>query len=341
MTISRRKFLRGIAAGGGGLLLASQVPPANAAMSTELPPQAVGLLYDATLCVGCKACMTSCKTENSVPGGALYSEGMKSPTYESTGAPDNAKIWDAPNALSGKTLNIIKVYKNGTAEKKDRAINGYSFFKQQCLHCIAPACVSVCPAAALKKNPENGVVYYVAHNCIGCRYCQLACPFGIPRYEWSKAWPEVRKCQLCQHRFKDNKISACAEVCPTGATIFGKVVDLRKEAQNRITQQAGSEYEFPLNKIGSKLTTRRPIAKYAEGVYGLTEAAGTQNLLLSGVSFELIGFRKNIPKTDLPSLTWAYIHKIPWVFAGVFIGGTALHAITNRLNKNKGEESHD
>ncbi len=331
MTITRRNFLKGVA--GGGLLLATGVPPARARVSTELPPQAVGLLYDATLCIGCKSCMVNCKVHNSVPGGALYKKGMKSPPYESKGLQGSDGIWDAPRELSGKTLNIIKAYRNGTAEKKDTAINGYAFFKQQCLHCISPACVSVCPAGAFRKDPENGSVYYLADRCIGCRYCQLACPFGVPRYEWDSAWPEVRKCQLCRHRYAEGKYSACAEFCPTGATIFGKVTDLREEAKRRLMLKPGTLYDFPVQTVTSRERTRREIAAYVDGVYGLNEVGGTQNLMLSGVSFELLGFSRNIPRFDLPSLTWAYIAKILWILGGVFVGGTAIHAVTHRKEK--------
>ena len=208
----------------------------------------------------------------------------------------------------GRRSISVKVYKNGTAEKKDTAVNGYSFFKQQCLHCITPACASVCPAGAFRKDPENGSVYYLADRCIGCRYCQLACPFGVPRYEWDSAWPEVRKCQLCRHRFAEGKYSACAESCPTGATIFGKVVDLRNEARYRLDPETGHRVRLPAadRRFDAKVA-QAGCAEYADGTYGLTEAGGTQNIMLSGVSFELLGFRKNIPNSDLPTLTWAYI----------------------------------
>lgn len=358
MTISRRDFLKGVA--GSGVALAAGAPAVEARMLKELSPEAVGLLYDATLCVGCKSCMVNCKTHNSVPGGALYKEGlvsgitdsllcstsdkterMKSPPYETKGLKGSDGIWDAAQDLSGSTLNIIKAYKNGTGEKKDSPVNGHAFLKQQCLHCITPACVSVCPARAFIKDPKNGVVYYEAYRCIGCRYCQIGCPFNIPRYEWSAVWPEVRKCQLCHHRFKDGKYAACAEYCPTGGTIFGKVTELREEAKRRFSMKPGTPYDFPLRTMGSTDTTLRPVAAYADKVYGLTEAGGTQNLMLSGVSFELLGFNKNIPDAALPDLTWAYIAKIPWVFLGVFLGGTALHTITSRMYKNgKDKEGH-
>jgi hypothetical protein len=70
-------------------------------------------------------------------------------------------------------------------------------------------------------------------------------------------------------------------------------------------------------------------------VYGLTEAGGTQYLLLSGVPFDLLGFSPNITDTHLPDLTWAYIAKIPAVMAGVIIAGTATWAITSRKDQNK------
>jgi Fe-S-cluster-containing dehydrogenase component len=124
----------------------------------EPPPKAVGMLYDATICIGCKACMVGCKEANGMP---VDSE-MENP------------IWDSPVDLSPKTLNIIKAYRSGNAEVKDREVDGYSFIKRHCMHCVDPVCVSVCPVTALIKDPEIGVVRYDADVCIGCRYCVYA-----------------------------------------------------------------------------------------------------------------------------------------------------------------------
>jgi hypothetical protein len=115
-------------------------------------------------------------------------------------------------------------------------------------------------------------------------------------------------------------------------------VDLRNEARYRLTLKPGTEYDFPIKTVDSTEKSRRPVARYAGGTYGLVEAGGTQNIMLSGVSFELLGFRKNIPHFDLPSLTWAYIRKVLWVFGGVFAGGTSIYAFTHRQEK---EVSHD
>ena len=56
---------------------------------------------------------------------------------------------------------------------------------------------------------------------MGCRYCMLACPFGIPRYDWEAAVPYVRKCTFCYPRIKAGKKPACAEACEEGAVLFG------------------------------------------------------------------------------------------------------------------------
>lgn len=325
MAMNRRDFLKTVAAG-GGLLLTGQTDVATATMPKELPPEAVGMLYDATLCIGCKSCMVNCKKYNSVPGGALVQADNTVP-YEAN-SPDS--FWDAPQDLSSKTVNIIKVYRNGTGMQKDVAENGYSFVKQHCLHCISPACVSVCPVAALKKNPKNGVVYYEEDRCIGCRYCQLACPFRIPKYEFEKASPQVRKCQLCHHRYEEGKYSACCEFCPTGASIFGKVTELQKEAKLRLSLKAGDLYDFPVQTVDSGSRMRRPVSPYMNHVYGMKEAGGTQYLLLAGVPFELLGFDRNISETHLPDLTWTYISKIPAVIAGVLVAGTITWAVTKR-----------
>ncbi len=333
MSMNRRDFLKA-AAVGGGAILASQAVSAGASMPRELPPEAVGILYDATLCIGCKSCMVNCKIQNSVPGGALYLPDRKGLPYDFS-SPDN--IWDDARDLSSKTVNIIKVCKNGTGEHKDETENGFSLVKQHCMHCISPACVSVCPVSALRKDPKNGVVYYVEDRCIGCRYCMLACPFRIPRYEYESASPRVRKCQLCRHRYDEGKYSACCEYCPTGASIFGKVTDLRKEAAKRLTLKPGEEYSFPVQTVGSKEKSRRLVSKYINHLYGMKEAGGTQYLLLAGVPFEMLGFDKNISEQVLPDLTWAYISKIPAVIATVLIGGAATWAVTRGRNKDKEE----
>lgn len=283
MDIKRRDFLKGVAC--SGLLLAADAPSALAAPferpRKDLPPEAVGFLYDATLCIGCKACVSACKQYNDMP-----------PEHSTT---DN--IYDNPIDLSGKTLNIIKLYTTGTSNKKDKP-DGYSFVKRQCMHCVDPSCVSACPVSALTKDEKTGIVSYNKNACIGCRYCQIACPYNIPKFEWDDPFPQIRKCQLCSHRIKEGKYSACCEFCPTGATVYGKVTDLRAEAQRRLALRPGDEYEFPVAHINSNQKSLRPVEQYYPYVYGEKDGGGTQILMLAGVPFDKLGMPKLSEKSD-------------------------------------------
>ena len=207
---SRRDFLRGCLAGGAAAASAVLPETACARDTLQRPPEGLGLLYDATLCVGCQACVAACKQANNNP--AEFS------------AMD--KLWDSPLDTSGHTFNLIKMYRNGTMETKDAETNGFSFMKTSCMHCADPSCVSACPVSAMTKDPVTGIVGYDADACIGCRYCVAACPFGIPKYQYDSLTGQIGKCELCRHRHKDGHYSACAEVCPTGATLFGRTEDL-------------------------------------------------------------------------------------------------------------------
>ena len=126
------------------------------------------------------------------------------------------------------------------------------FMRKLCMNCEDPACASVCPVGALKKT-ALGPVTYDKHKCMGCRYCMAACPFGVPKYEWNKAVPGVRKCIMCAPRVAAGKPTACAEVCPTGATKFGDREELLKEARKRIQDNPG-------NYLHAHLSARRKSA---------------------------------------------------------------------------------
>lgn len=282
--MERRDFLKLTAA--SGLLIAADALPARASATKPLPPDAVGLLYDATLCIGCKSCMANCKRVNSQQGGALWSEGLAAPPYEYTGG---LQTWDAPADLTARSVNYIGLYRGGDGAKDDVA--GYSFVKRQCMHCLHPACVSACPVSAMKKDARTGVVTYDKDACIGCRYCLVACPYDVPRFEWDQAFPQIRKCQLCRHR-SPGEYAACAEFCPVGATVHGKVADLQAEAQRRLALRPGDLASYPLQQVGSGKTMESRVARYERHVYGLEEVGGAQCLVLAGVPFDKLGLPK-------------------------------------------------
>ncbi|HTG00631.1 MAG TPA: hydrogenase 2 operon protein HybA [Nitrospirota bacterium] len=278
MDINRRDFLKVASAGG---VLLSGVGSAQAREAKPRIKDAVGMLYDSTVCTGCKACVSACKQYNEMP-----------PSFSS-----NDKLWDDPLDNDSKTLNLIKLYKNGTAAVKDREKDGHAYIKRQCMHCVDAACTSACPVSALKKNEKTGIVMYNVDACIGCRYCQIACPFNIPKFEWEKTFPQIRKCQLCSHRIEKGGYSACAEFCPTGATIFGKMDDLLEEAKKRLTYKPGEYRKYPVARVDGKEKTERLVTPYVPKVYGELDGGGTQVLYLSGVPFEKLGLPDLGPKS--------------------------------------------
>jgi formate dehydrogenase iron-sulfur subunit len=176
------------------------------------------------------------------------------------------------------------------------------------MHCAEPACVSVCPVGALQKT-ALGPVIYEEERCIGCRYCMLACPFQVPAYEWSEAFPRVRKCNMCYERQQAGKPTACSEACPTGATICGDREALVAEARRRIAEKP---------------------TVYFNRIYGLHEAGGTSVLMLSAVPFEQFGLPAQLPQQALPALTWRALSAVPNVAAigSVLLGG--VYWITHR-----------
>jgi Fe-S-cluster-containing dehydrogenase component len=280
---TRRHFLKGVLAGGAAITTAAVAPPACARETHSRPDGALGLLYDATLCIGCKACVAACKEANGNP-----------PEFSTVD-----ELWDTPLDTSGYTFNIIKMYRNGTMETKDAEVNGFAFMKTSCMHCADPSCVSACPVSAMTKDPVTGIVQYDADACVGCRYCVVACPFGIPKYQYDSPTGKIAKCELCRHRYKDGHYSACAEVCPTGATLYGKTTDLLAEAKRRIALKPGSVTRYPRGKIGGPdQSYEGPVGKYLQHVYGDKEYGGTQVLKLSGVTFAKVGMPDLPPKSS-------------------------------------------
>ena len=117
------------------------------------------------------------------------------------------------------------------------------------MHCLYPSCVSACIVGAMTKAPDGSVVYNPTI-CLGCRYCQIACPFEVPAYEFNEPLvPRVRKCELCTDRAKGTGANpACAASCPTEALVFGRRADLVAMAKERIAPQAGPLREPPLRR---------------------------------------------------------------------------------------------
>jgi ferredoxin len=177
----------------------------------------------------------------------------------------------------------------------------------------------------MTKDKVTGIVSYDKDACIGCRYCVAACPFGVPRFQYDKAIPQITKCQLCKHRIPDGKYSACAEVCPTGATLYGKVKDLHAEAKRRVALKPGVDAVFPRGNINThdQSSHTAKAAKYLPEIYGEKELGGTQMLKLSAVPFEKLGMPK-LPERSYAATSETMQHTLygnalvlPLAFLGV------------------------
>jgi formate dehydrogenase iron-sulfur subunit len=175
------------------------------------------ILYDSTLCVGCKACEGACA--------------------ERWGLPYNDKV-AAEEKISAHKLTTIETH-------------GDKYSRRLCMHCAEPTCASVCPVGALQKT-SLGPVVYDASKCMGCRYCMQACPFQVPAYEWSSRLPKVRKCNMCYERQVKGQPTACSEACPTGATVCGERDALIAEAHKRLAEKPNDYYQriYGIKEVG-------------------------------------------------------------------------------------------
>ena len=200
----------------------------------------------------------------------------------------------ANDRLSAHTKSIIKKHVGPGGD--------VAFMKMQCMHCIDPGCASACMLGSFQKR-IGGAVTWDPEKWVGCRYCQVACPFGVPQFEWESATPHLVKCELCAHRLAEGGVPACADVCPREAVIFGRYDDLLAEAHRRL----GEDPE-----------------RYEPKVYGEFDGGGTQVLYLSarGVPFTELGL-PDLGEESIPQLPETLQHGI---YQG-FIAPVALYGV--------------
>jgi formate dehydrogenase iron-sulfur subunit len=241
----------------------------------------VGILVDTTRCTGCEKCVKACKDANEL--------GKDLPR------PWKARIDD----LSSTRYTTIL-----------RRAGGHNV-RQLCRHCYEPACVSACIVGALQKTAE-GPVIYDAGKCMGCRYCMMACPFGIPRYDWEDAVPHVAKCTMCYPRLGEGKLPACVEACPENAVTFGPLEDLLAEAHRRIAADP---------------------RKYVDKVYGETEIGGTSVVYVSDIPLDFLAFKPDLGDKPLPELTWSALSKVPPIVLTMGSLMTGIYWIIERRMK--------
>lgn len=198
----------------------------------------LGLVIDLDTCVGCQACVTSCKEWNT--------QGYSAPLND---------IEPYGAAASGTWLNRVHGYEVRAEGQDDSRI---VHFPRSCLHCETPACVTVCPTGASYKRAEDGIVLVNPETCIGCKLCSWACPYGAREYDVQQG--VMKKCTLCVDRiYNDNfavedRIPACVRACPTGARHYGDLGDPTSAVSKLVEDRGG--YDL-LAEMGYK-----PVNKY-------------------------------------------------------------------------------
>jgi len=174
-------------------------------------------------CIGCRKCVHACVEENNQ---------SRSPEIQ------YIRVLEMPRG----TTDIEKG--NHHYDRPTVPDDDHFYMPIQCHQCADAPCVKVCPVEATWTE-KDGITVIDYDWCIGCRYCEAACPYWARRFNYTK--PEIpaadinpemsylsnrprekgvmEKCTFCLHRTREGKMPACLEVCPTGARKFGNVLD--------------------------------------------------------------------------------------------------------------------
>lgn len=231
-TSSRRGFLAALA-GAAGVLA-----PAARAGADTIAVHRWGMVIDLDRCTGCQACAVACRSENNVP------------------------VAGSTNTEKGRSIFWMNLLTISEGEYPDLR---QQLFPAPCNHCEDPPCIKVCPVGATTKSAE-GIIQQVPERCIGCRLCEVSCPYTRRYFNWSEPeWPEedrehlnpdvtprshgvIEKCLFCHHRIRAakaaahaagrpltdvelRKLPACAQSCPAEAIVFGDLNDPESEAR--------------------------------------------------------------------------------------------------------------
>jgi formate dehydrogenase iron-sulfur subunit len=210
-SMDRRGFLKLAGVGLSGLILR----PSGQATASSLNVDEVAILYDASKCIGCRACEEACKDYNELP-------------------PDPAP----PTELSAIKWNLI-------GKRWDVDPDKQPFFNYQCMHCTDAACVIVCPTGSLHRD-EQGFVAVDTELCNGCGYCTQFCPFGVPHLGGENTITgkaKTAKCTFCQEKVRTGAGGpSCVEACPVHALTWGSRTALVSQARARVAALQAEGY---------------------------------------------------------------------------------------------------
>lgn len=266
----------------------------------------MAMLFDSSKCTACKGCQVACKQWNTLPSPLGLNEQKFTGSYQ------------APLNLNGDT-RLLMTFDEKPGKDKMRPVE-WAFGRRSCYHCSDPGCVTVCPSGALQKQ-ENGFVTVNAEKCIGCTYCQSACPFDVPRYRFDT---KVDKCTMCYERLENGKVPACVQTCQPEALMFGPREEMIQKAHQRVDSLKKRGYEK------------------AE-VYGENEMGGLHVIHVCKYGHEVHGLPTNPQKSTMATLS-SLASPATGIAVAATVGGLALSFIAGmgyRRKKVSAEEAYE
>jgi Fe-S-cluster-containing dehydrogenase component len=267
--LSRRQFLRGVAAAGAAGSLALAGAPLAGASDTQ---GGIATLIDLTLCDGCQGektqrCVSACRLKNQSRFPRVDRANLQPywPQAKYEDWSDKVGVTDRLTPYNWTYVQKVSVEQGGRKQEV--------FVPRRCMHCDNPPCANVCPFSAQTKTPEGPVI--IDENlCFGGAKCRDVCPWGIPQRQagvglYLEVAPKfagggvMYKCDLCIDRIREGKTPSCVNACPRGAIGYGSREEIRAEAHRRAAAIGGH-------------------------IYGETENGGTSTLYVSAVPFDAI-----------------------------------------------------
>jgi len=171
------------------------------------------ILIEIEKCIGCYSCTVACKLEHNLPPYPAH-----------------------PPVADPKGPELIRVCQFGPDIRDDR-VRQY-FQPILCMHCPDAPCIDACPQSAIYKDLETGITLVNKDECLGCRSCLEACPYGAPQFHDDT----LILCDLCIHRLREGRCTACEAACPARAIHVGTANVISTMIEGKAVERAGEEY---------------------------------------------------------------------------------------------------
>lgn len=302
--MNRRKFLTILGSAGVVSALGTAKVAKAGVHSFPYYADSYGVLHDTTRCIGCRRCEEACNQVNHLPKPAKPFSDLS--------------VTDTRRRTTAYEWTVVNKYQ----------VNGKPVFRKlQCFHCNDPACASACFAKCFQKQPD-GSVSYDGSQCVGCRYCMIACPFYVPGFQYDEAFdPLVQKCTFCEPRLKEGKLPGCVEACPMDALTFGRRSDLIKVARARMAENPGKYVNYIYGEFDAGGTAWMVLSP---AVGQAAEAVPPDDAAAAGSEFKQLGLNTHLGSQPMGELTYGALGAVPMIVAfwPVLFGGA--YAISKR-----------